>query len=121
MKSFRFAMWQHGNKIMLVDVIGRLSMTDSVSWRLMEFYGTGAAPDGMGMVDFENEVRQRPAGYLFTAEGLGKFASGLTDIYDLKLIGTDRGHTLVELEAVDSDYWEITIDEEFSSFDELKP
>jgi hypothetical protein len=109
-------MWQRGRKIMLVDILSRLSTPESVSWRLMEFYGTGTAPDGRGMVDFENEILQSPIGYFFTREYLEKFASGLTDIYDLKLVGMDRGRTLVELVAVDSDYWEITVDGEFTSF-----
>lgn len=101
---------------MLADILSRLTTRISISWSLIEFYGTGTAPKGKGMVDFETEIQQSSDGYRFSHEGLKKFAAGVTDIYDLSLVGMDDGRKLVEIRAIDSDCWEVTIDEEFSSF-----
>jgi hypothetical protein len=116
MKYYRIDMWQAGRKVMLADILKRLSTPSSIEWSLLEFHGTGTAPDGKGMVEFENEVRRCSDGYRFDGEAMEKFASELTDIDDLDLVGMDTGRKSVEIGAFDSGHWEVVVDETRSSF-----
>lgn len=106
-----FDMWPGEKKILLDDVLEQLSFSCSVSWTIYEFSGSGTAPDGGGMVDFEQRLLETSTGFQFRADGIAKFARGLTDVTDIRLAGFCAEKKIIEIVGFDSSSWEITADE----------
>lgn len=113
-----FDMWP-GEKILLDDVLARLSFSCDVNWTLYEFSGSGTAPDGSSMVDFEKKILETPAGFQFGADDLEKFSREITDITDITLVGFCSGKKIIEIVGFDSSDWEITADETLVDVGEL--
>lgn len=116
MRTYRFDMWSDDHKLLLRDVLNRIRFKRAISWVLLYFHGTGSAPNGKGMVDFEEEVRRTAKGYALDQETLDELCRGLTDIYDLKLVGLVSGLKVAEIEAIDSSLWEVRLDDRFATF-----
>lgn len=119
MISFELDMWAGETKILLGDVIDRLSFSCGVNWRLYEFFGSGVAPGGNSMVAFEQKVRETAEGLQFSVEGIAKFAREITDITDITLVGFCAERRIIEIVGFDSTRWEIDADEDLVDISKL--
>lgn len=109
MSFIRVEMWSGNKKLLLNGVLERLQLQEPPEWRLLEFSGSGVAPDNRDMASFERDVRS--VGYHFSTEGLKKFSDRLTDVSEVKLIGAFQGRNVVEINGYDSQFWEIWTDD----------
>jgi hypothetical protein len=112
MISIEFDMWPGAEKILLRDVLERLSFACSVNWTLYEFRGSGVAPDGGGMAEFERKLLESSTELSFSTDRVAKFASDITDITDITLAGFCADRKIIEIVGFDSGSWEITADED---------
>lgn len=110
MDSFRFDMWQGGRKILLRDVLESFVIPKDVAWSLLDFSGSGVPPTRGRMEDFEAEVQSVSSGLSLSAEQLDQFATDLTDITDIQLVGKYRGQSVMEIRGQDSTFWEVAVD-----------
>jgi hypothetical protein len=107
-----FGMWPGEAKILLEDVLARLSFSCEVRWVIYEFSGSGVAPNGDGMVAFEQKLLDTPSGFQFDVDAIAKFAREITDITDITLAGFCADRKIIEIVGFDSTSWEITADED---------
>ncbi|WP_435157334.1 hypothetical protein [Amycolatopsis sacchari] len=78
-----------GELLDLYDVLDAIPDNDYV-WHLIEFYGFGAAPEGMNISEFEQLVLRSEISYTFSWLELRQFARGLHQAIDCLLVA-NRG------------------------------
>jgi hypothetical protein len=95
------------------------------TWSIMEFSGTGRAPDGISMPDFEACLWDLEQGWLFTWEDLVSFAGGIHQAFSCFIIAVESAEKIrrpvevdeapegciIGLEAFDGSEWIIWSDE----------
>src|SRR5512133_1253299 len=82
MRSVRIPMHRgDGSVVSLSEVVSVFPDNDFV-WTIVEFFGTGRAPGGMGMPEFEDEVRSTPAGVGMTWPEFRRFSADLDQTFD---------------------------------------
>jgi hypothetical protein len=95
------------------------------TWAIIEFTGTGTAPDGIGMPDFESCLWELEQGWLFTWEELVSFANGIHQAFSCFIVAVDSvvkirrpvevdeppEGCIIGLEAFDGSEWVIWSDD----------
>jgi hypothetical protein len=114
MSNYRVPMWQQNTKMLLGEVLSKISFACEPTWLLHEFSGTGVAPNGLGMVEFETCIRESGPARFDTAS-LTNFASALTDVYDLRITAWS-GHKIAEIVGFDSECWDIWLDDSLAKY-----
>lgn len=61
-------------------------------WSILNFDGTGLAPGGISMVDFEDRIKSLPNGLLISWHELKAFADGLHQAIHCLIVGVVRGN-----------------------------
>jgi hypothetical protein len=95
------------------------------TWSIMEFSGTGSAPDGVSMPDFESCLWELDQGWLLTWEELVSFAGGIHQAFSCFIVAVDSAEKIrrpvevdeapegciIGVEAFDGSEWIIWSDE----------
>lgn len=78
-----------GVKITLSELLNKVP-ENNWDWRMFEFEGTGVAPQGMTMPDFEDLVMSEEYGFAFSWDSLLLFASEVSDVKSCVLAAITR-------------------------------
>ncbi len=87
----------YGAKVTLTELLNKVP-ENSWDWRMFEFEGSGVAPQGMAMPDFEDRVMSEEYGFAFSWDSLTRFASELSDVKSCVLAAVSRP---VDYESLD--------------------
>jgi hypothetical protein len=126
MKSVHVPMHLPGGSLLsMSDVLAAFPENGAV-WIIFEFFGTGRAPMGMGMPEFEDRVRSAPEGLQMTWAELKSFGAGLGQTFDCEIVAFRaadyyEAHRSVDLAiakicAFDSTEWYVAVDETVEEF-----
>ena len=97
-------------------------------WVILEFFGTGQAPGGISMPEFEDRIRSADYGLTMTWAELKEFGAHVTQTFDCEIVaireaddaakppGTDSA--IAKICAFDSTQWYVSVNE---SLDEFRP
>jgi hypothetical protein len=109
-----------GSVASLSEILSAFPDNDFV-WTIVEFFGTGRAPAGMSMPDFEDEVRSTPAGVGMTWPEFRRFSADLDQTFDCDVMAfrapggvvgqSEMDAAVAKISAFDSSEWEIAVDE----------
>ncbi|SOD67547.1 hypothetical protein SAMN06297387_1322 [Streptomyces zhaozhouensis] len=83
-ESLRIPMWAGKSLIGLNDILSVVPVNEW-EWRLWDFFGTGQAPEGSPMAEFEQRVTETPEGVGFNWPEIANFAAGLDQTHDCLL------------------------------------
>jgi hypothetical protein len=126
MKSVHVPMHLSGGSLLsMSDVLASFPENGYV-WVIFEFFGTGRAPMGMGMPEFEDQVRSAPEGLQMTWAELRAFGADVTQAFECEIVAfRDNNyyetHRSVDLAiakicALDSTEWYVSVDETAEEF-----
>lgn len=99
-------MWtDEGTMVSLCDVLGRFEANDW-RWRVEEFEGVGRFPFGASWAEFDAGIKA--GGVVFDWPGIRRFAEGLEQMIDGRIVAVDAdGAVVVRIEVFDSTEYEI--------------
>ncbi|GAA3877125.1 hypothetical protein [Streptomyces sedi] len=83
-ESLHIPMWVGKRLIGLEDILAAVP-SNNWDWRLWDFFGTGQAPEGRPMAEFEQTVAETPEGFGFNWPELTEFAAELDQTHDCLL------------------------------------
>jgi hypothetical protein len=118
-KSFP-SLRKNGTKVALADLLAQIPDNNLV-WSILEFNGSGTAPAGLTMTEFQTLARATDRGHRLSWPALNEFAASLSDVTDCRIVGAlkwknisatklDAGAVVgieVILEAIDSTEWSV--------------
>lgn len=109
-----------GSIVQLADFLSAIPENGWI-WSVVDFEGVGVAPDDLEMVDFENQAKSKPEGFVMTWHELKGFSDSLIQTYHCMVVAADavadisgdrsekasfsRCHLIIE--AFDSSEWSI--------------
>src|SRR5215813_10101000 len=85
MESVRVPMHATGGSLLSLSHVLGAFPNNGFRWVLYEFFGTGRAPNGMSMPDFENQVRLAPEGLGMTWAELKAFGADIIQAFDCEI------------------------------------
>ena len=89
MKSIKLPMFRaNGTRVQLKDLLESIP-DNQWSWLVIDYYGTGKAPSGMSMPEFESYLRSCANGFEMSWQELQSFASHLEQTIDCLIVAVD--------------------------------